>query len=181
MTTTKPLPARHCIARAIELSGSRITVEEVEHYRGLYPDTLAHARTLEEYGYQPPLDPIRKRAREICAEVLRVAGSAVMVDRCLAGGWDDAPMMQATEKALLERVEFTAEYGILIASTKGMLASMAECGPALRQLMAENERLRDTMKEIGHSMKQAGVPGNDWRREIKLTSSIVSAALGEQP
>ena len=56
-----------------------------------------------------------------------------------------------------------------------------EAATAIRQLMAENERLRDTMKEIGHSMKQAGVPGNDWRREIKLTSSIVSAALGEQP
>ena len=179
--TTEPLPARHCIARALELFGLSAPIEAVERDPHDYRYTIVLARTLEEYGYQPPLDPIRKRARAICAEAWRRVGRFVTAAEYIAGDWDDSPMMQATEKALLERVEFTAEYGILIASTKGMLASMAECGSALRQLMAENERLRDTMKEIGHSMKQAGVPGNDWRREIKLTSSIVSAALGEQP
>ena len=102
MTTTEPLPARHCIERAIELhGGSPSTVEQVERRPECYPHTIILARTLEEYGYQP-LDPIRKRAREICAEVSRLEGRPMLAEQYLAGDWDDAPMMQATEKALLE-------------------------------------------------------------------------------
>jgi len=63
----------------------------------------------------------------------------------------------------------------------GDFTCVYDAADAIRQLIAENERLREAMKEIGHSMKQAGVPWNDWRREIKLTSSIVSATLGERP
>ena len=100
--TTEPLPARHCIARVIELNGWLVPVEEVEKRHWLYHETILHARTLEEYGYQPPLDPIRKRAREICAEILRLAGDRIMAGRCLSGDNDDTIMMQATEKALRE-------------------------------------------------------------------------------
>jgi len=103
MTTTERLPARHCIARAIELNGwSPDTIEDVLENPFSFHATIAHARTLEEYGYREPVDPIRKRAREICAEVLRREGYPVMAGRCLSGDHDDWPMMQATEKALRE-------------------------------------------------------------------------------
>jgi len=104
MTTTEPLPARHCIARALELDGTGYPVEHVERFPNLFHATIAHARTLEEYGYQPPqpVDPIRKRAREICAEIYAGAGYQFVVKSIIAGGWDGHPMMQATEKALRE-------------------------------------------------------------------------------
>ena len=102
MTTTEPLPARHCIARVIELTGSLVTVEEVEVYPSHYRHIIAHARTLEEYGYQPPLDPIRKRAREICAEFYRVRGEPGIAKHYADGKLDDGSMMQVAEKALRE-------------------------------------------------------------------------------
>ena len=105
MTTTEPLPPRHCIARVIELTGSLVTVEEVGVYPSHYRHIIAHARTLEEYGYQPPpppLDPIRKRAREICAEVYAGIGWHVAAEKHLSGNSDDSLMMQATELALRE-------------------------------------------------------------------------------
>ena len=100
--TTEPPPARHCIARALELNGLGIAVEYVERNPDLYPETIAHARTLEEYGYQPPLDPIRKRAREICAEFYRVRGELGIAKHYADGKLDDGSMMQVAEKALRE-------------------------------------------------------------------------------
>ena len=100
--TTEPLPARHCIARAQELFGLSTPIEAIERNPHGHRFTIVLARTLEEYGYQPPLDPIRKRAREICAEVLRLAGYPIMAGRCLSGDNDDGAMMQVAEKALRE-------------------------------------------------------------------------------
>jgi len=100
--TTEPLPARHCIARVLELQESNSTVDDVERCPHAYPYTILHARTLEEYGYQEPLDPIRKRAREICAGVCEAQGYPRWAIHFRAGDWDDYSMMQATEKALRE-------------------------------------------------------------------------------
>lgn len=106
MTTTEPLPARHCLARVLELNGlTPHLLEEVERSPERYPSIIAHARTLEEYGYQeppPPLDPIRKRAREICAEVYAGGGLPATAEQFRSGDFDDTHMMQATEKALRE-------------------------------------------------------------------------------
>ena len=104
--TTEPLPARHCIARVIELNGwPSAVLEEVEQCPRAYPQTILHARTLEEYGYQPPpppLDPVRKRAREICAEFYRVRGEPGIAKHYADGKLDDGSMMQVAEKALRE-------------------------------------------------------------------------------
>ena len=103
MTTTEPLPARHCIERAVELHGcSPDFLGDVERNPHFHRFIIILARTLEEYGYQPPLDPIRKRAREICAEVCEGRGLRLSADAYLAGDRDDALMMLATELALRE-------------------------------------------------------------------------------
>lgn len=106
MTTTEPLPARHCIERAVELHGcSPDFLGDVERNPHFHRFIIILARTLEEYGYQPPpppLDPIRKRAREICAGFYRAFGDTVAAAMCLAGDCDKSITMQATEKALRE-------------------------------------------------------------------------------
>ena len=73
------------------------SVEHVERHSGCFPYTIVLARTLEEYGYQ---EPIRKRAREICAEVCEGHGWSHVAKRYRSGEFDDTPSMQATEKAL---------------------------------------------------------------------------------
>jgi len=102
MTTTEPLPARHCIARAQELFGLSTPIEAIERNPHGHRFTIILARTLEEYGYQPPLDPIRKRAREICAEFYRVRGELGIAKHYADGKLDDGSMMQVAEKALRE-------------------------------------------------------------------------------
>lgn len=104
MTTTEPLPARHCIARVIELNGWIVSVEEVERHSECYHSIIAHARTLEEYGYQPPpppLDPIKERAREICAEVCASTWPSAAKDY-VDGKCDNTTLMRVAEKALRE-------------------------------------------------------------------------------
>ena len=98
----EPLPARHCIARAQELFGLSTPIEAIERNPHGHRFTIILARTLEEYGYQPPLDPIRKRAREICAGVYGARGNPAAAKQFLSGDLDGGAMMQATEKALRE-------------------------------------------------------------------------------
>lgn len=42
---------------------------------------------------------------------------------------------------------------------------------------AEAPAMAEALREIAHSMKQAKVLGNDWKREIELTSNIVASLL----
>ncbi|MFK4871648.1 hypothetical protein [Novosphingobium sp. ZW T3_23] len=42
-------------------------------------------------------------------------------------------------------------------------------------------RLAKALGEIRHSITQARIPGNDWRRELVLIENIVQAALPEEP
>lgn len=48
---------------------------------------------------------------------------------------------------------------------------------ALAAKSAEVEGLRRGWSEVKHSIQQANVPGNDWKRELKLISNIVDAAM----
>lgn len=41
----------------------------------------------------------------------------------------------------------------------------------------EAPAMAEALREIAHSMKQAKVLGNDWKREIELTSNIVASLL----
>ena len=46
-------------------------------------------------------------------------------------------------------------------------------------LRAQNAALIEKMTAIEHSMRMASLPGNDWKREISLSTSLARNALAQ--
>lgn len=49
----------------------------------------------------------------------------------------------------------------------------------LRRLHDVNQELVEALGTINHSVKQAQISGNDWRRELKLCENITDQALAK--
>ncbi len=49
----------------------------------------------------------------------------------------------------------------------------------LATLRAQNAALIEKMTAIEHSMRMASLPGNDWKREISLSTSLARNALAQ--
>lgn len=67
------------------------------------------------------------------------------------------------------------------AATVGYLACrIVEAHEAeLATLRAQNAALIEKMTAIEHSMRMASLPGNDWKREISLSTSLARNALAQ--
>lgn len=52
-------------------------------------------------------------------------------------------------------------------------------GSELATLRAQNAALIEKMTAIEHSMRMASLPGNDWKREISLSTSLARNALAQ--
>jgi hypothetical protein len=49
----------------------------------------------------------------------------------------------------------------------------------LRRLLEVNAELVKALKSISHSVKQAQISGNDWRRELNLCENIANQTLAK--
>ena len=52
-----------------------------------------------------------------------------------------------------------------------------EAATELRRLHKVNKKLLKALNQIQHSVKQAQISGNDWRRDLALIQNITRAAI----
>ena len=70
-----------------------------------YPSLKALARTLTEYGWQPPVDPVKAKAREIVAAFLRSDGSPHEVTDAVADGKGHLHLVEMVELGIRAGME----------------------------------------------------------------------------
>lgn len=69
------------------------------------------------------------------------------------------------------------EYNSICESNGKFIANAPLTASKLEKAEALNAELVNALKQINHSMKQARIYGNDYRRELELSENISSAAL----
>ena len=62
----------------------------------------------------------------------------------------------------------------------GAIALFAPPAPTPAEAPADVARDAELLRKLKHSIGQAKISGNDWRRELELMSSMIDAAMSEK-
>lgn len=90
--------------------------------------------------------------------------------------WQLVPV-EATEE-MLEAGFHAIEIGGGV--TEQAWAALLAAAPTQAESPADVARDAELLRKLRHSIRQAMIPGNDWRRELALMNGAIDAAMSEK-
>ena len=95
----------------------------------------------------------------------------------------DAAQVLRVGMALCTAVEPTPEpfgWTVCAETDDGAIELFAPPAPTPAEAPADVARDAELLRKLKHSIGQAKISGNDWRRELELMSSMIDAAMSEK-